>query len=142
MNRRRRRRKGFTIIELVVVAIIIGMLAVFVVPKIGKKFSRAKREIARAKMAIIEGALEEFHVACGRYPDDSEGLDVLLTAPADVEDKWTGPYLKQSELLDPWGNPYDYYEEGTVNVGSYDLVSLGADGIEGGDGENADIYND
>ena len=142
MNRRRRRRKGFTIIELVVVAIIIGMLAVFVVPKIGKKFSQAKHEIARAKMAIIESALEEFYVACGRYPDDSEGLDVLLTAPADVEDKWTGPYLKQSELLDPWGNAYDYYEEGSVNVGGYDIVSLGADGIEGGEGENEDIYND
>jgi general secretion pathway protein G len=142
MNRRRRKRKGFTIIELVVVAVIIGMLAVFVVPKIGKKFSRAKREIARAKMAIIESALEEFHVACGRYPDDSEGLEVLLVAPGDVEEKWSGPYVKQSELLDPWGNRYEYFEEGSVNVRSYDIVSYGADGMEGGEGEDEDIYND
>lgn len=76
------------------------------------------------------------------YPDDSEGLEALVTAPAGLEEKWTGPYLKKSELLDPWNNPYQYRSEGEVNPGSFDIFSFGADGTEGGEGDNADIYND
>jgi general secretion pathway protein G len=66
----------------------------------------------------------------------------LLIAPADMEGKWNGPYLKKSQLLDPWGNEYRYLAEGQANVGSFDLICLGADGQEGGEGENADIVND
>jgi general secretion pathway protein G len=139
--RNRKRRTGFTIIEIMVVAVILAMLATFIIPNIGKKFGKAKANIARAKMARVESALEEFRMDCGRYPTDSEGLDALLTAPADLEGKWQGTYAKESELLDPWNNRYVYIAEGTVNVGSYDLVSLGADGQEGGEGENADIVN-
>ena len=141
----KKKRKGFTIIELIVVAIILGMIAAFMVPRIGKKFGRAKREIARAKMGIIEGALVGFQVDCGRFPSESEGgLEALLEAPGDVEEKWDGPYLKASEIIDPWDNPYIYIEEGMINPGSYDLISFGADGVEGGEEgtENADIYND
>ncbi len=138
----RRQRKGFTIIELLAVAMIIALLAVFVVPRAFRGLGKAKQDIAKGKMAIIEQALGRFQYDCGRLPTDSEGLEALISPPQDVEDQWQGPYLKRSELLDPWDNPYEYIEQGTINVGSYDLISFGADGIEGGDSENADILND
>lgn len=138
---RRRRNKGFTIIELLAVAMIIALLAVFVVPRAFRGLGKAKHDIAKGKMAIIEQALGRFQYDCGRLPTDSEGLEALITPPQDVEEKWQGPYLKRSEMLDPWDRPYEYIEQGTINVGSYDLISLGADGIEGGEGENEDILN-
>ena len=137
-----RKRKGFTIVELLVVILIISMLAAFVAPKMFRELGHQKSKIARAKMANIESAIGRFYLACGRYPDESEGLEVLLVPPADVEEKWSGPYLKRSELLDPWDNPYIYAEEGQINPGSFDLISLGADGQEGGEGDDEDIYND
>ena len=137
-----KKRKGFTIVELLVVIVIISLLAAFVAPKMFRGLGRAKRDIARAKMATIESALGRFNIDCGRYPDDSESLEVLLTAPADLEEKWNGPYLKHSALLDPWDNPYEYRQEGEINLGSFDLVSYGADGQEGGDDDNEDIYNE
>jgi general secretion pathway protein G len=139
---RKQKRNAFTIIELLAVAMIIALLAVFVVPRAFRGLGKAKQDIARGKMAIVEQAIAQFQYDCGRLPTGSEGLEALLTAPGDVEDKWAGPYLKQSEILDPWGRPYVYIEPGTINVGSYDLISLGADGVEGGEGENADIVND
>jgi general secretion pathway protein G len=101
----------------------------------------AKRNMAKAKMSIIENALIRFYLDCGRYPDDSEGLQALLESPADVEEKWKGPYVKRSHLLDSWDNPYVYVSEGEVNPRSFDLISYGADGEEGGVGSNVDIYN-
>ncbi len=142
MKRKERKIKAFTLVELLVVILIISMLAAFVAPRMFKGLGKAKRDIARAKMAIIEDSLARFYIHCGRYPDDSEGLEVLLVPPADVEDKWNGPYLKRSELLDPWNNPYIYVAEGQYNPGSFDLVSLGQDGMEGGDGDNEDIVNE
>lgn len=138
----RRRRKAFTIIELVAVAMIIALLAVFVVPRAFKGLGKAKHDIARGKMGIVEGALARFHYDCGRFPTDAEGLEALLVAPPDAEDKWSGPYCKRSDLNDPWDRPFVYVANGTINVGSFDLISFGADGAEGGEGENADIYND
>ncbi|HOT73392.1 MAG TPA: type II secretion system major pseudopilin GspG [Anaerohalosphaeraceae bacterium] len=138
----KRKQKAFTIIELLAVAMIIALLAVFVVPRAFRGLGKAKHDIAKGKMAIIEQAIAQFQYDCGRLPTGSEGLEALLTAPSDVEDKWAGPYLKPSEILDPWGRPYVYVEPGVVNIGSYDLISLGADGAEGGEGENADIIND
>ena len=137
-------RKGFTIIEVLTVALIIGLLAVFVVPRMFRGLGEAKRGIAKSKMAIIEGGLVKFQYHCGRVPNDSEGLEALLEAPSDLEEKWNGPYLKKSDLLDPWGNPYIYVEEGMYNPGSFDLISFGADKVEGGEEktENEDIYND
>ena len=141
-RRRNRRRKGFTLIELLTVVIIITMLAAFVVPRMFKGLGKAKRDIARSKMAILDSALGQFYYDCGRMPMDEEGLDALLTPPVDIEEKWNGRYLKPSDILDPWGNPYLYFSEGMVNIGSYDLVSFGADGMEGGEDDNVDIYND
>ncbi len=94
------------------------------------------------KMAIIESALAKFYMDCERFPDDSEGLGVLLEAPEGLEEKWKGRYVKESEILDPWGNPYIYVAEGMVNIGSFDLISYGPDGMEGGEGDNEDIIND
>jgi len=142
MKRTKRKQKAFTLVELLVVILIISMLAAFVAPRMFRGLGKAKRDIARAKMAIIEDALARFYIHCGRYPDDSEGLEALIVPPADVEDKWDGPYLKRSEMLDPWENPYIYTAEGQYNPGSFDLISLGADGMEGGEGDNEDIYND
>jgi len=136
------RRNGFTIVEVMVVVIILGLLAAFVVPGVFKKVGKAKTKIARSQMAIIEGQLEQFAIDCGRLPSDDEGLSALLMPPEGLEETWGPKYLKDSQINDPWGNPYIYVSEGTVNVGSYDLISLGADGEEGGEGDNADIFND
>jgi len=138
----RQRRRGFTLVELMAVVMILTLLAVFVVPRAFKSFGQAKHEIARGKMGIIENAIGRFYYDCGRFPTEAEGLEALLVAPPDVQDKWGGEYLKKSEILDPWGNAYLYVQPGIVNPGSYDLISLGADGVEGGEGENADIVNE
>jgi general secretion pathway protein G len=139
----RRKRKGFTLIELLAVIMIIGLLAAFVAPKIFKGLGQAKHDIAKSKMAKIEGALAEFHFHCGRLPNDSEGLEALHIMPDELDGKWAGRYCKPSELLDPWGNEY-IYAEGSGEIGDkeYLLMSLGADGVEGGEGEDADIERD
>ncbi len=142
-SQKKRRRQAFTIVELLVVVLIISMLAAFVAPKFIKGLGKTKRDIAASRMKIIEDALGRFYLDCDRLPDDAEGLDALLTAPSDLEeDKWNGPYLKKSQLLDPWDNPYEYMEEGTVNEGAYDIICYGKDGQPGGEGENEDIYNE
>ena len=138
----RRKEKGFTIVELLVVITIISLLAVFIAPKMLEVLGKAKMDIAKAQMANIETAIGRFSIDCGRFPDDSEGLDVLITPPAELEEKWRGPYLKRSKLLDPWENSYIYVAEGEINPGSFDLVCYGADGQEGGEGDDEDIYND
>ena len=138
----KRKRKGFTLIEIMAVAIIIALMFGFVGPKIFKNLSGAKANIAIGKMGLITGALENFAIDCGRYPTQTEGLQALVTPPAELEEKWTSPYLKEKQLLDPWGNPFIYIEEGTINPGSYDLICLGADGVEEGEDDNADIFND
>lgn len=142
MTLKKQKRNAFTLIELLVVIVILGLLAGFAAPKFIKSISKAKRDLAKPKMAIIESAIQRFSLDCGQYPDESMGLEALLTPPAGLEEKWNGPYLKPSQLLDPWENPYIYVAEGEINPGSFDLVSLGADGIEGGEGENEDIFND
>jgi general secretion pathway protein G len=143
MERKNRKRKAFTLVELLVVVLIITMLAAFVTPKFFSGIGKTKADLSKAKMAIIENSLARFYIDCGRYPDDSEGLEVLVLPPSDMEDgKWKGPYLKRSDLLDLWKNPYIYIAEGEYNPGSFDLISLGADAMDGGEGDNADIIND
>jgi general secretion pathway protein G len=142
MKRKKQIRKAFTLVELLVVIVIISMLAAFAAPKLYQYVAKSKVDLARPRLVLVEDALERFAIDCSRYPDDSEGLDALLVAPADLEEKWRGAYLKPKQLNDPWDNPVVYRAEGEVNPGSYDLISLGADGEEGGEGANADIYND
>ena len=143
MKWNRRKRTGFTLIELLVVILIISMLAGFVAPNILGRLGKAKRDLAKPRMAIIENAMSRFQLDCGRLPDESEGgLEALLVAPPDLTEKWNGPYLRKSQIVDPWGNPYVYFSEGQYNPGSFDLISLGADGQEGGEADNADIVND
>ena len=138
---RKRNRRGFSLIEILVVALIISMLAAFVAPRVFKQFGKSQRDIARSKMAIIENALGRFRLDCDRFPTESEGLGALLSDPGEFEeDVWDGPYLKKSDLLDPWKSPYDYHEEGEINVGSYDIISYGKDGQPGGEDDNKDIY--
>ena len=138
----RHRKKGFTLVELLVVILIISLIATVIAPKIFTGLGKAKKDIAKAKMVNIESAISRFYLDCDRYPDDSEQLEELITKPDELDGKWKGPYLKRSELLDPWKNPYEYIAEGEINPGSFDLISYGADGQEGGEDDDEDIYND
>jgi general secretion pathway protein G len=137
-----RKRKGFTLIELIVVISIISLLVVFVAPKMFRKLEEAKKDLVIPRMKLVEDALERFAINCGRYPDDSEGLGALLAAPEGLQEKWRGPYLKRKQLEDPWGNPFVYEAAGEAGSSSYILVSYGADGEPGGDGDNEDITNE
>jgi general secretion pathway protein G len=142
MRTNRRKKKAFTLVEVLVVIVLLALIASVYVPRMYRGMGEQKGKMAKTKMAIIESAIITFQLDCGRLPDESLGLDELITPPADLEEKWKGPYLKQSQLLDPWKNPYEYVEQGEVNPGSFDLISYGADGTEGGEGEDADVYND
>jgi general secretion pathway protein G len=142
MRRNRKKEKAFTLVEVLVVIVLLALIASVYVPRMFRGMGEQRKKMARTKMATIESAIITFQLDCGRFPDDSLGLEELINLPADLEEKWKGPYLKQSQLLDPWDNPYIYVEEGEVNPGSFDLISYGADKTEGGEGDDADIYND
>jgi general secretion pathway protein G len=129
-------QRGFTLIELLVVLVIIGLLAALVGPSLYQRISPAKESAARAQIENFATALDGFLVDIGRYPSTQEGLNALRNKPEGT-DKWKGPYLKKEIPADPWGQPYVYRAPG--RSGGYEIVSYGADGREGGEGENADI---
>ncbi len=137
MERRKRGEKGFTLIELLVVMVIIALLASLVAPKLFSKLGASKQKAAKAQIQMIETALDAFRLDVGRYPTTAEGLKVLWQDPGNIKG-WDGPYLPKPVKADPWGNPYVYKSPGD-NGKPYELKSLGADGKEGGSGENADI---
>ncbi len=142
MNGRRKLKKidqsGFTLIELLVVLTILALLAALVGPTLVDRLKPAKQSVARAEIENFSSALDSFYVDASRYPSSGEGLHALWEKP-DGAKNWKGPYLKKEVPNDPWGNPYVYRSPGLH--GNYDLISYGADGKEGGEGENVDIQN-
>jgi general secretion pathway protein G len=134
-----RNRRAFTLVELLVVLVILGLLAAVATPQVMKHVGHAKVQTARIEIKNIGAALDLFRLDVGRYPSQEEGLAALQTQPAAL-DAWKGPYIdKKGGFLDPWGTPYVYRVPG--QHGEYDLLSYGADKVEGGSGENQDITN-
>jgi len=135
-NRRNIRQRGFTILELVIVFILLAGIMAFVGPKIFEQMGKAKSNEAKIRIQSLQGNIEMYKLEVGKYP---ASLQDLLRAPAGTENKWNGPYAKEPDLKDAWGNDYRYAVPGKGK--GFDLISLGADGREGGDGENRDVSN-
>ena len=130
------RAKGFTLLELLVVIVIIGLLAGYVAPRYFSQVGRSEVQVARAQIESLEKALDQFRLDTRHYPTAEQGLAALVVKPSS-EENWTGPYLKKAVPNDPWGRPYVYRVPGSK--GEFDLYSLGKDGKPGGTGEDADI---
>ncbi len=129
---------GFTLLELLVVMVIIGLLAGYVGPKYFAQIGKSEVKAARAQIDALGKALDQFRLDTGHYPTNEEGLASLVVRPAN-EPKWEGPYLTKDVPLDPWGNAYVFKNPG--DHGEYDLFSYGKDGKPGGEGEAADVTN-
>lgn len=132
------RIKGFTLLELLVVMVIIGLLAAYVGPRYFAQIGKSEVKTARAQIDAFEKALDQYRLDVGHYPSSEQGLDALFGRP-DNETKWQGPYLKKKPPADPWGNKYNYKSPG--EHGDFDLYSFGRDGKLGGSDEDADITN-
>jgi len=130
-------QKGFTLVEMLVVMVILALLAALVGPRLFPKLGKGKQSAARAQIELLGQGLDHFRLDVGRLPTTQEGLNVLMVNPG--IDKWDGPYLKKELPNDPWGKPYHYQSPGTH--GEYDLFSYGRDGTAGGDGEDEDIVS-
>ncbi len=129
--------RGFTLLELLVVMVIIGLLAGYVGPKYFNKLGESQVQAAKSQMNAFSKALDVYRLDNGAYPDQQAGLNALIVAPQSGSAKWKGPYLKKTIPNDPWDNPYIYRVPG-ANA-EFDLISYGADGRAGGKGDNADI---
>jgi general secretion pathway protein G len=132
------RFSGFTLLELLVVLVILGLLAGLVAPRMFGNVSKSEVKVARAQIASLETAIENFRLDMGRYPSTEEGLAALVNAPSN-DARWSGPYLKKAVPSDPWGHAYQYKQPG--ERGDFDLLSLGRDGRAGGSGDDADLTN-
>jgi general secretion pathway protein G len=129
---------GFTLLELLVVMVIIGLLAGYVGPRLFAQIGRSEIKVARAQIDGLQKALDQYRLDTGRYPSTAQGLASLRAQPAD-EPRWAGPYLTKAVPQDPWGRDYQYRSPG--EHGEFDLLSHGRDGQPGGDGDNADVTN-
>lgn len=130
---------GFTLLELLVVLVILGLLVSIVGPQVLKQVGTSKGKTAALQIEEFEAALGLFRLEVGRFPTSQEGLDALVHRPVNAR-AWSGPYVSEKVIShDPWGNPYVYRFPG-IN-GAYDLYSLGADGSPGGEGEDADVVS-
>lgn len=137
MRRRSCGSPGFTLLELLVVLAILAVIAVIAVPLYFNQLSKSKVQTASIQVKQLGTILDMYRLDVGRYPTTADGLEALMTQPPGV-DRWSGPYLKdRGSLTDPWRNPYGY--RGPGDHGDYDLWSTGADGVEGGEDEDADI---
>ncbi|MEQ1667005.1 MAG: type II secretion system major pseudopilin GspG [Sulfuriferula sp.] len=130
--------RGFTLLELLVVMVIIGLLAGYVGPRYFAQIGKSEIKVARAQIDALEKSLDQFRLDTGHYPSAEEGLSALVTRPAN-EVRWDGPYLKKGVPKDPWDSAYIYKIPGEHS--EYDLLSFGKDGRPGGEGEAADIGN-
>ena len=139
MERRRTRAAGFTLIEMMVVMVIIGLLMGLVAPRFIAQSRKAETKAAKAQIELLGTALDTFRLDVGRYPTTQEGLQALQQRPFGL-DRWDGPYLKKDVPMDPWGRPYLYKYPGD-HGDEPDVMSLGADGQPGGEGNNADIVS-
>lgn len=143
VRRPRTARAGFTLIEILVVIAVISVLAALVAPNVFQHLGTAKDAAARSQMEMLGAALDAYRLDNGRYPTTAQGLNALWQEPT-IDPRptnWRGPYLRRAVPLDPWNNPYVYISPGEVNPNGYDLLSYGADGQPGGEGENADILS-
>jgi general secretion pathway protein G len=132
-----KKQNGFTLLELLVVLGIIAMLAGLVGPQVMKHMAEAKVKAAKVQIEDLSQTLDMYKLDVGSYPTGEQGLNALVENPGDVQ-RWNGPYLKKAKIpLDPWNNEYRYSAPG--EHGKFDIVSLGADGKEGGEGEDKDI---
>jgi len=139
-SKRRNRQAGFTLIELLVVLVILGLIIGIVAPRAVNFLSRAKSDVAKIQIESFATALDLFQLDVGRYPVTQEGLDALIERPGNTT-RWNGPYLRADAVpLDPWDRAYRYEAPGGGGK-PYRLMSLGADGQPGGEGEDADIVN-
>jgi general secretion pathway protein G len=131
-------QRGFTLLELLVVMVIIGLLAGYVAPKFFAHIGQSEAKVARAQIDSLEKALDAYRLDVGAYPNTEQGLAALVQRPAN-ESRWSGPYLKKGLPNDPWGRPYQYRQPG--EHGDFDLLSFGKDGQAGGTGEAQDLVN-
>lgn len=143
MSRRRldhTRIRGFTLLELLVVMVIIGLLAAYVGPRYFAQIGKSEQRVAKAQIEAFSKALDTYRLDVGSFPSTTDGLAALNSRPSDVpQEKWNGPYLSKQVPNDPWGRPYIYRIPGTD--GDYDIVSYGKDGAPGGSGDDADVTN-
>jgi general secretion pathway protein G len=130
------RARGFTLLELLVVVVIIGLLAGFVAPRYFSQVGKSEIAVARAQIDSLEKAVQQYWLDTGRFPTTEQGLEALVKRPPD-EPKWNGPYLGKAIPLDPWGKPYQYKHPS--QYGDYEIVSYGKDGQAGGANDAADI---
>lgn len=135
-NTLRARQGGFTLVEILIVVFIIGLLAALVGPQLFKRVGGAKQKMARTQIEVLGTALDTYRLDVGQYPTSEQGLAALVAQPEEIE-TWDGPYLRKDVPKDPWGNDYIYRSPG--ERGEYELLSLGADRAEGGEGENQDV---
>ncbi|MDQ8165658.1 MAG: type II secretion system major pseudopilin GspG [Gemmatimonadota bacterium] len=141
-SRRRTRVAGFTLIEILVVIVVIAILATLVAPNVFQHVGTAKSTTAKSQIEMISSALDAYRLDTGAYPNTAQGLQALQELPTvDTPTNWRGPYLRKAVPLDPWGRPYVFVSPGEVNTRGFDLLSYGADGKLGGEGEDADVVS-